>query len=36
MKLVNPEEIKHVKMFFEKFGEQLGVDSHLITGGLSS
>ena len=33
MKLVNPEEIKQVRMFFEIFGRQLGVDNYLITGG---
>lgn len=30
---VNPEEIKHVAMFFKQFGNQLGVDKYLITGG---
>lgn len=33
MKSVNLEEIKHVAMFFEKFGRQLGVVIHLVTGG---
>lgn len=30
---VNLDEIEHVKMFFEQFGEQLGVHKYLITGG---